>query len=393
MKILELEYRGPPSLGGVETLVFEISKRFKSKGHEVEIWSTDLLDFNGKRDSQPERIIDGIKVRKFRSFKIRRFPFFGYQLIYPRMLFEFLKPKEDDMIVHSHSFSSFHSYLAMFFHQKFSKVTMALHSDVSGLEKSTPGFFGGLAFKVLRYFVHRKDNIYLTADTRREREFYINNLKFNEHKVFVVPAGVNLEEFDPITSEEICEIKKQYNLEKTFNVLFAGRVSQGKGIDLLIQAISKLNNANIRLTIAGPDFGALTELEELSQNLDLADRVTFTGALERRKFCTLIKSCDISVLPSYGGESFGIVLAEAMACSKPVIGSRTGGIAEVIQEGKNGFLFDVGSVEQLSEKISLLYKDRSLCQKFGDTGRKIVEKDYTWEKVANTYLELWRVEK
>ena len=88
MKILELEYRGPPSLGGVETLVFEISKQFKGKEPEVEIWSTDLLDFNGERDSQPERIIDGIKVRKFRSFKIRGFPFFMYQLIYPRMLVE-----------------------------------------------------------------------------------------------------------------------------------------------------------------------------------------------------------------------------------------------------------------------------------------------------------------
>ncbi len=76
MKILELEYRGPPSLGGVETLVVEISKQFKSKGYEVEIWSTDLLDFKGERDSQLERVVDGISVRKFRSFKIPRFPFF-----------------------------------------------------------------------------------------------------------------------------------------------------------------------------------------------------------------------------------------------------------------------------------------------------------------------------
>ncbi len=388
MKILELEYRGPPSLGGVETLVFEISKQFKSKGYEVEIWSTDLLDFKGERDSQLERMVDGIEVKKVHSFKIPRLPFM-YPFIYPPMFLEFLKLKRADMVAHSHSFPSFHSYLALFFHQKFRKVTITPHCDVNGLEKSTSRFFRKLAFRVLRYFVHRKDNIYLTADTRREREFYINNLKFSEHKVFVVPAGVNLEEFDLITSEEIYEIRKQYNLEKPFNVLYAGRVAKIKGLDILIKAISKLDNTNIRLTIAGPDFGALTELQELSQNLDLADRVTFTGALERRKFCTLIKSCDISVLPSYGGEAFGIVLAEAMACSKPVIGSRTGGIAEVIQEGRNGFLFDVGSVEQLSEKIGLLYKDRSLCQKFGDTGRKIVEKDYTWEKVANTYLRLW----
>ncbi|MCD5401692.1 glycosyltransferase family 4 protein, partial [candidate division NPL-UPA2 bacterium] len=352
MKILELEYRGPPSLGGVETLVVEISKQFKSKGHEVEIWSTDLLDFNGKRDSQPERVVDGIKVRKFRSFKIPRFPFFMYPLIYPKIVFELLKLKRDDVIVHSHSFPSFHSYLALFFHQKFRKVTITLHFDVNDLEDFTSHFFGKLTFQILRYFVNRK-NVYLTAITEREKRFYVNRLGFNERKVSVIPNGVNLEEFDLIANEEILETKKQYNLEKTFNVLYAGRVAKIKGIDILIKAISKLDNTNIRLTIAGPDFGALPELQELSQKLDLADRVTFTGALERRKFCALIKSCDMLILPSFGGEAFGIVLAEAMACSKPVIGSRTGGIAEVIQEGRNGFLFDVGSVEQLSQKISL----------------------------------------
>ena len=390
MKILELEYRGPPSLGGVETHVFEIAKRFKSKGYEAEIWSTDLLDFNGERDKQLERVVDGIPVRKFHSFEIPSFPFFMYQFIYPKIVFEFLKLKKDDMILHSHSFPSFHSYLALLFHKKFRKVTIVPYFDVNDLEKFTANFFGKLAFRILRFFINKKRDIYLSANTRREKEFYVNNLKFNECKVFVVPNGVNIVEFDSITKEEVSDIRSQYNLEKTFNVLYAGRVAPIKGIDILIKAISKLDNTNIRLTIAGPDFGALTELQELSQNLDLADRITFTGALERREFCALIKSCDILVLPSYGGEAFGIVLAEAMACSKAVIGSRTGGIAEVIQEGRNGFLFDVGSVEQLSEKIKLLYKDGSLGKKLGAKGRSIVEKNYTWEKIADTYLELWR---
>lgn len=391
MKILELEYRGPPSLGGVETHVLEISKRFKSKGYEVEIWSTDLLDFNGKKDSQFERVIDGIKVRKFRSFICRGFPFFMYQVIYPKMLVELLKlKKEDDIIVHSHSFPSFHSYLALFFHNKFRQVVIALYSDVNGLEKSTSSFYRKLAFKLLKYFVNRKKNIYLGANTGIEKRFFVNRLGFNEPKVPVIPNGVNLEEFDLIPNEKIYEIKKQYNLEKTFNVLYAGRVAKIKGIDILIKAISKLDNTDIRLTIAGPDFGALTELQELCQDLDLADRVTFAGALERRVFCALTKSCDVLVLPSYGGESFGIVLAEAMACSKPVIGSMTGGIPEVIQDGNNGLLFDVGSVEQLSEKISLLYQNSDLCKKLGIEGRAILEQNYTWENVADTYLELWK---
>jgi len=393
MKILELEYRGPPSLGGVETHVFEIAKRFKSKGYEAEIWSTDLLDFNGERDKQLERVVDGIPVRKFHSFEIPSFPFFMYQFIYPKIVFEFLKLKKDDMILHSHSFPSFHSYLALLFHKKFRKVTIVPYFDVNDLEKFTANFFGKLAFRILRFFINKKKDIYLSANTRREKEFYVNNLKFNECKVFVVPNGVNIVEFDSITKEEVSDIRSQYNLKKTFNILFAGRIAQVKGIDLLIEAISKLNNLSLRLIIAGPDFGALTELQKLSKRLSLMDKVIFTGVLARRKFCALIKSCDVLVLPSYGGEAFGIVLAEAMACNKPVIGSKTGGILEIIREGESGFLFDIGSVEQLSERLNLLYRDRSLCKRLGDKGRMIIEKYYTWEKVANTYLKLWGVGK
>lgn len=393
MKMLELEYRGPPALGGVETHVFEVSKLFRSKGCEVEIWSTDLLDFKGKKDDQLERVVNGIKVKKFHSFKIPKFPFFMYQLIYPKMFLDFLKFKENNTIFHSHSFPSFHSYLALFFHKNFRKVTITPHFDVNGLENFTSGFFGKSAFMILRFFVNKKRNIYLSAITRREKEFYINNLGFNEHNVLAVPNGVNIAEFDSITNEEVYEIKKQYNLKKTFNVLFAGRIVQVKGIDLLIEGIFKLNNPSLRLIIAGPDFGALTELQELSKRLSLMDEIIFTGVLERRKLCALIKSCDVLVLPSYGGEAFGIVLAEAMACNKPVIGSKTGGIPEIIREGENGFLFDIGSVEQLSERINLLYRDRSLCRELGEKGRKIVEKYYTWEKVANTYLKLWGMKK
>lgn len=393
MKILELEYRGPWALGGVETHVFEISKQFKSKGYEVEIWSTDLLDFNRKRDDKLEGVLDGIKVKKFHSFKIPKFSFFMYQLIYPKMFLDFLKLKGNDTILHSHSFPSFHSYLALFFHKKVRKVTITPHFDVNDLEKFTANFFGKLAFRILRFFVNKKRNIYLSAITKKEKEFYVDNLRFSEHKVLVVPNGVNIVEFDSITNEEVHEIKNQHNLEKTFNILFAGRIAQVKGIDLLIEAISKLNNLSLRLIIAGPDFGALTELQKLSKRLSLMDKVIFTGVLARRKFCALIKSCDVLVLPSYGGEAFGIVLAEAMACNKPVIGSKTGGILEIIREGKSGFLFDIGSVEQLSERLNLLYRDRSLCKRLGDKGRMTIEKYYTWEKVANTYLKLWGVDK
>lgn len=392
MKILEFEYRGPPALGGVEILVVEISRWFKSKGHEVEIWSSDLLNFTGQKDSQLKRTTEGIEVKKFRSLRFPRIFLLifsaMYPAIYPKMLFTLLKLRGGpDIVVHSHSFPSFHSYLALLFHKKFGKVAITLHGDINDLKGIYSTLGGKLAFKVLRYFVNRKDNVYLTADTKGEMEFYTSNLKFKENKVFVVPTGVNLEEFDAIKTEEVYEIKSQYNLEKTFNVLYAGRLAKLKGVEVLIKATSKLRNTNTRLIINGPDFGALTDMKKLSQELGLGNRVIFIDALERRKFCTVIKSCDVLVLPSFRGA--GIVLAEAMACSKPVIASKTPGTLEIVADGRNGFLFDIGSVEQLSEKIKLLYTDRNLCKKLGAQGRAIVQQNYTWENVANTYLELW----
>lgn len=395
MKILEFEYRGPPALGGVEILVEEISRRFKNQGHEVEIWSSDLWDFTGQKDSRLQRTMGDIRVNKFRSFRFPKIFLIVcsamYPATYPGMLLQLLRLRGgSDTVVHSHSFPSFHSYLALLFHKKFAKVTITLHGDINDLKHISSNLAGKSAFKILRYFVNSMANVNLTADTKGEMEFYTSNLKFNENKVFVVPTGVNLEEFDAIKTEEVAEIKSQYNLEKTFNVLYAGRLAKLKGVDVLIKAISKLRSTNTRLIINGPDFGALTDLKKLSKELGLGNRVIFIGALERRKFCAIIKSCDVLILPSIRGA--GIVLAEAMACSKPVIASKTPGTLEIVADGRNGLLFDIGSVEQLSEKISLLNQDSNLCKILGIEGRSIVEQHYTWEKVANTYLELWGAE-
>lgn len=394
MNIIELEYRGPPALGGVETVVLEISKQFKKRGHNVEIWSSDILDDRGKRDDKKESFADGIVVKKFRSYVLYKssifslvFPFFSE--IYPEMFFHLFNLKNRDIIIHSHSFPNFHTLFSLLLHKKFKKVIITPHFDADDLTYFVSSFFlRKLTLTILKHFVNRKENVYLTAITNLEKDVYVKKLRFKESKVKVNPNGVNTEEFDTVTNEDISRIKEKYRLENKFVVLFVGRVAQIKGIDTLIRAISILSNENIILIVAGPDFGAVTALQSLVKKLDLEEKIVFTGELERKELRTLIKCCDVLVLPSRGGEAFGIVLAEAMVCGKPVIGSRTGGIPEIVKEGVNGFLFDVNNVEQLSEKISALLLNKELRVKFGENGRQTVKANYTWEKVANDYLRL-----
>jgi glycosyltransferase involved in cell wall biosynthesis len=143
MRIIELEPRGPPSIGGVEKHVFEISKEFQRRGHTVEIWSSDILNFEkGVRDHRRVSIVDGIKVTKFCSYEMPIRLYRGSSIM-PKMILKFLAARKKDTIIHSHSFWwHSHSILALLFHFKFRTVIVTPHYDRDSFTAGVAGAFG-----------------------------------------------------------------------------------------------------------------------------------------------------------------------------------------------------------------------------------------------------------
>jgi glycosyltransferase involved in cell wall biosynthesis len=183
-------------------------------------------------------------------------------------------------------------------------------------------------------------------------------------------------------------LQQQYQLTQPF-VIFIGRNSYEKGAIHAAQAVLALRQQGspISLVLVGQIaiefkrfYGRLTETEKAG--------IRPLGILSEQEKHTLLKQAEILLLPSRT-DSFGIVLLEAWAQDKPVIGARAGGIPGVIDHQKNGLLVNFGDVTGLAEAIDTLMKDDMKRQSMGENGRNKVHTQYTWnqvgERVCHTY--------
>ena len=216
-------------------------------------------------------------------------------------------------------------------------------------------------------------------------------------KIHVIPNGVDTSYFRPLSKEESREALHIPVDSK--NVLFVGHLIHRKGVDFLIRAFSEVCRleADARLYIVGgpvasTDAGWYQDTLSLPGRLGIVDRVTFVGPVESHKEPALrlwYNACDVLVLPSRA-EGMGMVLLEAMACAKPVIGTGVGGICNVISEGENGFLVDPDDPSGLAGAISRILDDAALARRLGEHGLRQVRATYSWEGVADRTSELYR---
>ncbi len=178
--------------------------------------------------------------------------------------------------------------------------------------------------------------------------------------------------------------------------LFVGRLTPHKGVDYLIEALP----ADAALRIAG-SVGHDAQLPErdypdLLQRLAKDKSVEFLGPVADADLPSLYRQAAVFVLPSvevtrYGrsmmpSELLGLAAIEAMASGTPVICSRVGGIAEVVEDSISGFLVEPGDTYELAERISQLLHDRDLAQRMGRRARDLALERFTWRACAERCL-------
>lgn len=197
-------------------------------------------------------------------------------------------------------------------------------------------------------------------------------------RIVRIPNGVNLDELQGDSTASRFASDAQYH--GPF-VLGLGRTIRRKGFHLLIDAFVSTTGADWKLVIAG-DGRELDALRE--QARPLGNRVLFTGLVDGADKRWLLQHCRFMVAPSLE-ESFGNVALEAMACGKPVIASRASGFAEIVRDGENGLLVNVGDVQALREALEAMQrKDLTL-----ESSHAIqTARDYSWKGIATRYVEL-----
>jgi glycosyltransferase involved in cell wall biosynthesis len=170
-------------------------------------------------------------------------------------------------------------------------------------------------------------------------------------------------------------------------LLFVGRLTKQKGVDLLLHALHKLRPA-ITLDVVG-EGDERAPLEKLARDLGLAERVRWHGVLKHPELVRFYRSTSLLVVPS-ADEGLGLVAAEAMLCETPVVAFESGGLPDVVQHERTGFLVRERSPGALAESIVQLLTLPDRGRTLGDAGRLHALATFAPESVARRYIDIYR---
>lgn len=180
--------------------------------------------------------------------------------------------------------------------------------------------------------------------------------------------------------------------DQPVRLVFAGRLIDWKGVDLLLHAFAKIHSkSNVHLDIIG-DGILRQDLQNLAHSLGLSDKVTFHGWMSQPQCAQTLRRSDVFVLPSLY-ECGGAVVLEAMACALPVIATDWGGPADYI-DPSCGILISPASkelfIDGLAQAMLELANNPRRRQELGEAGRAKVEREYDWQRKVDRILQLYR---
>ncbi|MCD4684468.1 MAG: glycosyltransferase [Anaerolineae bacterium] len=237
----------------------------------------------------------------------------------------------------------------------------------------------------------------LIAATPAERAQLLWLYRADRRKIEIVPPGVDLARFQPMSSAEArgkIGIPQEDRL-----LLFVGRIEPLKGVDNILRAMALLREddpallANVRAVVIGGDVqtpapdGEMSRLMTLTDELDVGDRVCFLGARDQDVLPYYYCAAEALIMPS-DYESFGMVALEAMACGTPVIASEVGGLAFLVQDGVNGFHVPTREPAALAERIRMILDDPARHAEIRQAARDTAQV-YDWPLIADRLLSVF----
>lgn len=217
-------------------------------------------------------------------------------------------------------------------------------------------------------------------------EVVSRHYKIPKDKILLAYLGIKLPDIaDPI-------FKKN-----SFKLLYIGRLEKRKGTAEFIDSLPKIleKNAKITIDIVGKDCyqapGSSSYLKyfKIKVPQKFWSRVKFHGFVSNKKLKNFYKNCDIFVAPSRY-ESFGLIFLEAMAYGKPVIGTKIGGIPEVVIDGKVGILIDVNNPNQIADAVIKVFSDEDLREKMGKNAYNYTRKNFTVESMVDLSFSIYK---
>lgn len=246
------------------------------------------------------------------------------------------------------------------------------------------------SFKMARKFTwnycllfHNRTELVVCPSKAMAQELKKNGL---ETKTKVISNGIDLKEFE---SKPIKRIVKKYLFNRDqVNIVYVGRTSVEKSLDVVIKAVNKINNNNFKLTIIGhgPDFEKLNKLVE---KLNLENKINFAGRIPHQTLISsgLLKAADIFVTASKT-ENQPLSIMEAMASGLPIVGVKALGIPELVKHQQNGFLAEPDNVKEISSALEKLIINSQLREKMSQKSLQMIKR-HSLDNIAEQLIKAY----
>ena len=355
-KILQINKFYYPHIGGVETIVKQYAE-YLTENNEV-----CCLTINNKFKLFT-------KTEKINNVTVVRCGSLGTFFSMPvslSFLFKFIKIRKDFNIIHFHEPFPLASMLYFFIPQSV-KVIISWHSDIIKQK-----FFKIFAEYFQKKLLKRADVIITTSQGLFDNSHILQLFK---DKVKVIPLSIDPQKYEYI---DINNIGEDLRIEKEY-VLYLGRFSYYKGIDVLLEAISQLND-NLSATFVIAGSGKINkQLSRKISTLKNKNVILINRFLNEDEKKYLLKHCLFFVFPSkYPSEAFGIIQLEAMIYGKSVINTDLPtGVPYVSQDGITGLTVPPNDYKALANAMNILLNNRKLLGIYGLNAKKRVLENFT----------------
>jgi len=367
LRILQSSDAYYPFPGGVSEHMHYLSLYLRERGHRVTILTADYGSGTAERDVVRigrVRILPPLKAFNMTQLTVTFEP--GLHL----KVRDFLRRNEFD-VVHTHG------PLAP------NLPHLALHYSRSANVATFHTTFVGFNWHKLGKFLFRADSRKIDCFIGVS-EVALDVLRGHYRgKMRVIPNGIDIERFSPSVEPEP-DILRLSGIK----ILYVGRMEPRKGFPYLLRAFEMLvPRHDLQLIAVGSGVEEHRYREMVPPHLK--ERVHFFGFAPPQRLPRLYRSADIFTSPAVGGETFGIVLLEAMASAIPVVASDIPGYREVLTEGKEGLFADVRDSAHYAHKLEILVRDKQLRKKMGKAGREKAL-SYSWEEIAARMEDVYR---
>jgi len=237
---------------------------------------------------------------------------------------------------------------------------------------------------------------YLVTVGPQERNNVFKMFPKREEEIPIIYNLVNIKQFYPDFEYRKKTIKKLGLTESAYKILYVGRLSKRKGVEILIRAFGKFIHSNetcgnLIIVGEGPEFD---NLKKIAKESGISELVVFAGLISHKDLNGYYNAADVVVIPSlsYRGYTEGTpsVALESIASGKPLITTPLGGLGDIVIDGKNGLIIEENSVDGLFHALRLLYRNPGLRQRLSNSAMEYVFRSRSIEKVAERWIDIFK---